>query len=37
MRNYGKWTIIELTYFLGDLTVYIYIHVGNSQEESEYD
>lgn len=29
--------ITELTYFLGDLTIYIYIHVGNSQEESEYD
>lgn len=26
-----------LTYFLGDLTVYIYINVGNSQEGSEYD
>ena len=38
MRNYGKRTIIELTYFfLGDLTIYIYIHVGNSQEGSEYD
>lgn len=37
MRNYGKWMITELTYFLGDLTIYIYIHVGNSQEESEYD
>lgn len=29
--------ITELTDFSGDLTSYIYIHVGNSQEGSEYD
>lgn len=26
-----------LTYFLGELTIPIYINVGNSQEGSEYD
>ena len=30
------WKMDENSYFL-DMTIYIYIHVGNSQEESEYD